>query len=137
MPRKKAKAAKAKSAKKAARRTIRRHPAPRAAVKPAKVDVSASSVIAGVVLSHPDKVLFPEQNLTKEDLAAYYEQIAPWMLAHVAGRPISLVRCPAGEGKACFFQRHAGAGNAKAIRQFKIAGKVTDRLSSPSIMSRG
>jgi bifunctional non-homologous end joining protein LigD len=91
--------------------------------KPAKDDVSASNVIAGVTLSHPDKVLFPEQDLTKADLAAYYEQIAPWMLAHVAGRPISLVRCPAGEWKACFFQRHAGAGNVTAILEVKIAGK--------------
>jgi bifunctional non-homologous end joining protein LigD len=73
--------------------------------------------------SHPDKVLFPKQNLTKQDLVAYYEQIAPWMLVHVAGRPLSLVRCPAGKGRTCFFQRHAGAGNATAIREVKIAGK--------------
>ena len=89
----------------------------------AKIVRSASVTVADVALSHPDKVLFAEQDLTKLDLAAYYEQIAPWMLPHVAGRPISLVRCPAGEGKACFFQRHAGKGRAKGIRDIKVAGK--------------
>lgn len=91
--------------------------------KSAEPAEDGSSTIANVTHSHPDKVLFPEQNLTKVDLANYYQQAATWMLPHVAGRPISLLRCPAGEGKPCFFQRHAGAGNAKAIREIKIAGK--------------
>jgi bifunctional non-homologous end joining protein LigD len=78
------------------------------------------NVIAGVALTHPEKVLYPEQNLTKQDLAEYYEQVAGWMLPHVAGRPISLVRFPAGEGKPCFFQRHGGEGKAKAIHEVDI-----------------
>ena len=62
--------------------------------------------VAGVELSHADRVLYPEQGLTKLDLARYYEAIAPWMLPHVAGRPFSLVRCPEGRQKACFYQKH-------------------------------
>ncbi|HEV8600314.1 MAG TPA: non-homologous end-joining DNA ligase [Gemmatimonadales bacterium] len=62
--------------------------------------------VAGIELSNPDRVLYPEQGLTKQDLALYYEAIAPWMLPHVAGRPFSLVRCPGGRQKACFYQKH-------------------------------
>lgn len=79
-------------------------------------------VIAGVTLTHPDKVLYPGQDLTKRDLANYYEAVADWMLPHVANRPISLVRCPNGEGKPCFFQRHSGQENAKYVRHVKVAG---------------
>jgi bifunctional non-homologous end joining protein LigD len=59
-----------------------------------------------VTLTHPDKQLYPGSSITKRDLADYYEKVAPLMLAQIAGRPIGLVRCPAGEGKPCFFQRH-------------------------------
>ena len=62
--------------------------------------------VAGVDLSNPGRVLYPEQGLTKQDLARYYEAIAPWMLPHVAGRPLTLVRCPQGWQKTCFYQKH-------------------------------
>jgi bifunctional non-homologous end joining protein LigD len=62
--------------------------------------------VAGIVLSNADRVLYPDRGLTKLDLAHYYEAIAPLMLPHVADRPLSLVRCPEGIGKACFFQKH-------------------------------
>ncbi len=62
--------------------------------------------IAGVSLSHPNKVIFPDAAITKRELALYYKKVAPLMLPYVTGRPISLVRCPDGEGKPCFFQRH-------------------------------
>jgi bifunctional non-homologous end joining protein LigD len=56
--------------------------------------------IAGVKLSSPDKVLFEEQGVTKADLAAHYERVADRMLPLVEGRLVSLVRCPAGRGRA-------------------------------------
>lgn len=62
--------------------------------------------IAGVTLTNPDRVLFADQGLTKADLARYYEAVGPCMLPHVAERPLTLVRCPQGQGKACFFQKH-------------------------------
>ena len=62
--------------------------------------------IAGVHLSHPDRVLYPEDKITKLDLAKYFEQVASWMLPHVKKRLLSLVRCPAGSGQKCFFQKH-------------------------------
>ncbi|MGO8916807.1 MAG: non-homologous end-joining DNA ligase [Stellaceae bacterium] len=62
--------------------------------------------IAGVRLTHPSRILYPGQGITKRDLAVYYQKVADWMLPHVAGRPLSLVRCPEGEGGVCFYQKH-------------------------------
>src|SRR3546814_2204780 len=59
-----------------------------------------------VKISSRDRVIFPEAKATKGDLADYYAAIAPLMLAHMARRPISLVRCPQGRAKKCFFQKH-------------------------------
>ena len=59
-----------------------------------------------VTISSRDRVIFPEAKATKGDLADYYAAIAPVMLPHTARRPISLVRCPQGRGKKCFFQKH-------------------------------
>jgi bifunctional non-homologous end joining protein LigD len=81
-----------------------------------------NEIVAGISLTHPNKVLNPGQNLTKHDMAVYYETIASWILPHVANRPISLVRCPNGEGKPCFFQRHSGQESSKYVRHVKVAG---------------
>ncbi len=76
----------------------------------------------GVALTNPDRVLFPDIGLTKLDLARYYETVAPFMLPYVARRPISLVRCPEGYTKECFFQRHAMKGMSDTIKEVPIAG---------------
>ena len=67
-------------------------------------------VIDGVRLTNPDKILYPEQAISKRRLADYYCAVAQAALRHLARRPISLVRCPVGRQKKCFFQRHAGSG---------------------------
>ncbi|MGX1305344.1 bifunctional non-homologous end joining protein LigD [Amorphus suaedae] len=66
--------------------------------------------VAGVRLTHPQRVLFPQMNVTKKSLAEYFDAIADVMLPEIEGRAVSLVRCPEGREKACFFQKHAGAG---------------------------
>ncbi|MDB5592479.1 DNA ligase D [Enterovirga sp.] len=66
--------------------------------------------VAGVPLTHPDRVLWPDVGLTKQGLAEFYEEIADWVLPHVANRPLSLVRCPGGAESGCFFQKHSWAG---------------------------
>lgn len=76
--------------------------------------------VAGIELSNPDRVFYPEQGLTKRDLASYYEAISPWMLPHVAGRPFSLVRCPQGRQKACFYQKHWTGKPPAAVRTVDI-----------------
>ena len=76
--------------------------APRVAPRPA----AGGGTVLHVRLTHPERVVWPEQGFTKAQLAAYYAAVAEWMLPEVKGRPITLLRCPEGQGKACFFQKH-------------------------------
>ena len=69
-------------------------------------DGDSSTVVAGVRISHPERVLFDDLGLTKEALARFYESVAEWMLPELKGRPLSLVRCPAGPGEGCFYQKN-------------------------------
>src|SRR5215204_7745522 len=78
--------------------------------------------IAGVRLTSPEKVLYPEQGTTKRDLAEYYVAVADHILPHVARRPITLVSCPTGRQKKCFYQRHAGSGVPAELGEVDIPG---------------
>jgi bifunctional non-homologous end joining protein LigD len=84
---------------------------------------AARETIAGVSLSSPDKVLFEGQGLTKADLAAHYVRVAERMVPLVRNRLASLVRCPDGPAKECFFQRHAGRGFPQAVKRMEITEK--------------
>lgn len=79
--------------------------------------------VAGVRLTHPDRVLYPEQGITKLELARYYEAIADWILPHLVSRPLSLVRCPQGHAKQCFFQKHPADAMARSVPRVEIAHK--------------
>ncbi len=79
-------------------------------------------IVAGVRLSNPDKVLYPEQGITKGELADYYVAVADRMLPHVAMRPVTMVRCPTGAEKKCFYQRHAASGVLPQIKQVPVPG---------------
>ena len=85
--------------------------------------------VAGVRLSHPDRVLFPEVGVTKLRLARYYETVADWVLPHVADRPLTLVRCPNGVGGAvkggtdCFYMKHSKVWAPPGIRRVRIREK--------------
>jgi bifunctional non-homologous end joining protein LigD len=83
-----------------------------AAVKAKRPATRQPNLIAGVALSHADRVYWDEASITKRDLAEYYSDVWLWMRPHVAGRPISLLRCPEGISGQCFFQKHATAGIA-------------------------
>lgn len=83
-----------------------RMPAPRQTNAPT-ADANDDRV-AGVRLSNPDRVLYPEQGLTKIALARFYEEIAEHILPLLRRRPLALVRCPQGRGGQCFFQKHPG-----------------------------
>jgi len=61
-------------------------------------------------LSSPAKVLYPEDGITKQQVWDYYRAVMPWLLPEIAGRPLSIIRCPSGTGRACFFQKHHTAG---------------------------
>jgi bifunctional non-homologous end joining protein LigD len=81
---------------------------------------SAKEELDGVRLTSPDKVLYPEQGITKIELASYYRDVADWILPHLVDRPLVLVRCPEGRAKACFYQKHPGVGTPEALRQIRI-----------------
>jgi bifunctional non-homologous end joining protein LigD len=81
--------------------------------KPAKPDrgkqeESGEAKVAGVRISNPQRVVYPEAALSKLDVARYFEAVADWMLPYVADRPLSVVRCTGGLAGACFFQKHPG-----------------------------
>ncbi|QNH19152.1 DNA ligase D [Xanthomonas sp. GW] len=82
--------------------------APRASTAARKVASSASADAdaAAVVITHPERVVYPGAGISKGEVAEYYRAIAPWLLQEVAGRPLSLLRCPDGAGGECFFQKH-------------------------------
>ena len=84
--------------------------------------MSEARELLGVRLSSPDKVLWAEQGVTKGELADYYLAVAERMLPHVARRPVTLVRCPAGSETKCFYQRHAASGVPEQFREVTVPG---------------
>ena len=83
--------------------------------------------IAGISLSHPGKVLFESQGLTKADIARHYLRVADRMLPAIRNRLVSLVRCPDGPNQECFFQKHAGRGFPAAVKRREITEKDGDK----------
>src|SRR5262249_24158880 len=73
-------------------------------------------------LTHPDPILWAEQGVTKQGLAEFSTDIADWILPHLAGRVLSLVRCPSGVAEKCFFAKHAWAGISDAVRRVDVGG---------------
>lgn len=98
------------------RTTNRRKPTP-----PREVGASPSTLT--VRLTHPDRVIYADQGITKRDLAIYYAAVWPWIEPHVTGRPLVLVRCPAGADGDCFFQKHPPAGLPEAVQRIEIREK--------------
>jgi bifunctional non-homologous end joining protein LigD len=95
----------------------------RTAGNPAKKNEAAAegaTTVAGVTVSHPDRVLFPDQGFTKLALARYYEHVSTWLLPHLQNRPLTLVRCPEGHNKDCFYQKHANDTVPDTIGRVKI-----------------
>ena len=84
---------------------------------------SPAAAAGGVVITHPDKVLFPEDGITKGDLAAYYQAIAPLMLPHIAGRPVTMERYPAGIGKQGFWQKDVSKGFPAWLERVEVPKK--------------
>ncbi|HSN89488.1 MAG TPA: non-homologous end-joining DNA ligase, partial [Thermoanaerobaculia bacterium] len=89
-------------------------------VHPLRPGIEKTTDFAGVKLSSPDKVLFPEQGVTKRDLAIYYERIADWILPRISGRPLTLVRCPEGRARQCFYQKHVNEHVPTAVRRIQV-----------------
>ncbi|NUR56694.1 MAG: ATP-dependent DNA ligase [Acidobacteria bacterium] len=80
-------------------------------------------VIGGITISHPEKVLFPDDGITKGELAAYYEMVAPIMVPHVRARPVTMDRYPAGIGRKGFFQKDVSAGFPDWLERVEVPKK--------------
>jgi bifunctional non-homologous end joining protein LigD len=76
-----------------------------------------------VPLTHPERFLWPEQGITKQGLAEFYSEIADWILPHIAGRPLSLLRCPSGTDAKCFFAKHPWQGLDDSVRRIDVGDK--------------
>src|SRR5690606_29688103 len=79
--------------------------------------------VAGVRITHPARVLYPEQGMTKLALARFYQAHAEQVLPGLMDRPLSLLRCPEGLKSECFFQKHPREHNAARVPRVQIAGK--------------
>jgi bifunctional non-homologous end joining protein LigD len=75
------------------------------------------------VISHPEKVLFPDDGITKGELASYYDQIASMMLPHIRARPVTMERYPAGIGQQGFFQKDVKKGSPEWLERLEVPKK--------------
>ena len=75
------------------------------------------------MITHPDKVLFPDDGITKGELAAYYEAIAPVMLPHIRDRPVTMERYHSGIGKPGFFQKDVSKGFPEWLKRVEVPKK--------------
>jgi bifunctional non-homologous end joining protein LigD len=91
---------------------------------------AGSVVLSGIAITHPDRVISETGHITKGELAEYYATVASLILPKIARRPLSLLRCPSGIDKQCFFQRNPGRGLGAHIRtfEFKNKGKTYEYL---------
>jgi len=80
----------------------------------------APAQVAGVAISNGDKLLYPEAKGSKRDLAEYYVAIGDWIVPHLEDRPLTLVRCPNGWDKPCFYQKHAKESISEFIDRIDI-----------------
>lgn len=90
--------------------------------------------VAGLRPTHPDCVLYADQAISKRALARYYEAVVDWIVPHVTGRPLSLVRCPEGQRRGqCFLQRHAWPSVPKNFTR-SIVSRRTPEVTDPVLI---
>jgi bifunctional non-homologous end joining protein LigD len=124
-------------------RVEREVPAAAVAKSSARASTTPSivSTVAGVRLSTPDRVYFPENGVTKSELAQYYERMADRVLPGLVRRPLSLVRCPESRAE-CFYQKHANRSIPKIVarvmvRKGEAYAMVTDLPSLIALVQVG
>jgi bifunctional non-homologous end joining protein LigD len=75
-------------------------------------------------LTHPERVVYPDAGITKGDVARYFLSVGERMLPYVAGRLLTMVRCPEGVGGACFYQKHPPTGLPDKVRRVRVREKT-------------
>jgi len=99
---------------------VRERPIQEVATTKKKVTKATDPVVAGIRISHPNKLLFADVGVNKLDLALYFEKVAPLAVAYLRARPLTLLRCPDGFEKGCFFQKHGNANVPKEILRVTV-----------------
>ena len=94
-----------------------------AEVKPEKAANPPAAPEMAVKISNPERVIYPDSGITKGQLASYYAQVSGIMMPWLANRPISLVRCPQGRAKKCFFQKHDAGSFGEHVRHVPVKEK--------------
>ena len=92
---------------------------------PAESGKLSGEALNGYRITHPHRIVDQEGGATKLNVAEYYFAIAKHMLPHISDRPLSVVRCPNGVGKPCFFQKHVGPGLPDGVNSVSIANRKT------------
>ena len=90
-------------------------------------DIAPRKEKTTVALTHPDRMLWPDEGITKQGLADYYLENADRIMPHIRNRPLSLVRCPGGVAAQCFYAKHAWAGLGDVVRRIET-GKQEQSL---------
>ena len=96
----------------------------------------ADPIVAGIPITHPDRMLFPEDDLTKVELARLYEALGDRILPYLVDRPLTLVRCPQGSRRTCFYQKHFSDRMPPAVKPIPIREKEDDAEDSIYIRIR-
>jgi len=94
---------------------------------------TGKDAVEGIALSNADKVLYPEEGLTKRDLARYYAAVGERMLEQLRGRPLTLVRHPNGWDRKGFYQKHAEDGVAREVSRVAVDGGSATYLMAESV----
>ncbi|MCG8404799.1 MAG: non-homologous end-joining DNA ligase [Phycisphaerales bacterium] len=89
--------------------------------------------LQGVRITRPNRMLYPDQLITKYTLVRFYERVADWILPHIADRPLSLYRCPQGFEKECFFQKHLNEAAPKHLRGVVLPDEDEEYITLDSV----
>jgi len=99
--------------------------------KPSSAKAKLGNPVEGVKISSPNKIMDTRSRVTKLELAHYYSKLAPLILEHAGGRPMSLLRCPGGADSECFFQKNHGpsiSDNVGSVKITKKGGEIADYI---------
>ncbi|MEP7043014.1 MAG: DNA ligase D [Dokdonella sp.] len=88
-----------------------------------KTPVGKKMASGEVTITHPERIVFPDTSITKQDVADYYRAVADHLLPELIDRPLSVVRCPDGAGGTCFFQKHHAAALGKNVASITLKEK--------------
>lgn len=103
---------------------VREHETPLKEIKEKSKNTTKSK--SNFIITHPDKVLYPEDNITKQDLLDYYEKVSDYILPYLSLRPLTLVRCPSGYND-CFYQRHYSKTTVKELYPVEVENEEEEQ----------